>query len=197
VSQANSILDATLADFLGEVASASPAAAGGVSALATTAIAAALVSMCARRSGESWDEASATIGQAERLRGRATALLASAGETYESAVGSLAAADEPAAATPQSDWKLGEAVRAAAVAPASGAEVAADVAELAAQTAAKCDPSCRPDALAACRLADAAAKTCAELVRVNLVVGTGTQAHGAVVAADRSGAALARAGNAI
>jgi formiminotetrahydrofolate cyclodeaminase len=198
VTDGTPILDASLGDFLDAVAGASPAAAGGVGAIAAAAIAAGLVSMCARRSTETWGEASAIAGQAERLRGRAATLLTEAGPAYEGAVRSLDAADGSGDATPQSDWRLGEAVRGAARAPAQGAELGADVAELAAEAAAHCDPSCRPDALAACRLADAAARICTELVGINLVVGAEAQAPAeAVAAADRAAAALARAGHAI
>ncbi len=185
---------ARLADFLDVVADASPGAAAGAGAIVTTAIAAGLVSMCARRSIGVWDEASATAGQAERLRPRATALLDEAVVAHERAIqrlGERGALKD--AGAEQRDWQLGVALRRAAQAPLLCAEIAADVAELGAAAAEHCDPACRPDAVAACRLAEAAAQVCADLVEVNLVVGVeeGTRANAAAYV-DRARAARER-----
>jgi formiminotetrahydrofolate cyclodeaminase len=189
------ILSAPLGTFLDAVADGDPAAAAGGGAIVTTAIAAGLVSMCARRSVEHWDGASAAVGQAERLRSRATALLADAGPAHERAVARLERrADRSDEDSERRDWQLGEALRRAAAAPARCADVAADVAELGAEVLVYCEPDCRPDALAACRLAEGAARICADLVEVNLAVAADEQLRAdAAVSVERARAARERA----
>lgn len=165
-------LSTPLDAFFDAVGDGSPGTAAGAGAVVTTAIAGGLVSMCARRSLEVWDGASAAAGQAERLRSRAAALLDEAEAAHRAAVGRLDdRVQRSREGSPQRDWQLGEALRRAARAPSLCAEVAADVAELGAQVAGRCEPGCRPDAIAACRLAEAAARIAADLVEVNLALG--------------------------
>jgi len=195
MTEGDPILSSPLAAFLDAVADGGPATAAGGGAIVTTAIAAGLVSMSARRSGEQWDGASAAVGQAERLRSRATALLADAGPAHERAVARLERrADRSDEDSERRDWQLGEALRRAAAAPARCADVAADVAELGAEVLLHCEPGCRPDALAACRLAEGAARICADLVEVNLAVAADEQLRAdAAVSVERARAARERA----
>jgi formiminotetrahydrofolate cyclodeaminase len=171
MTDGDSILGAPLEDFLDAVADGSPGAAAGASAVVATAVAAGLVSMCARRSVGAWEGASAAAGQAERLRSRAAALLGEAELAHEQAVERLDdRAHGSAEGSEQRDWQLGQALRRAAKAPSLCADVAADVAELAAEAADRCAPGCKPDAIAACRLAEGAARISADLVDVNLAI---------------------------
>jgi formiminotetrahydrofolate cyclodeaminase len=185
----------SLGDFLDAVADGSPGAAAGAGAIVATSIAAGLVSMCARRSAGSWDAASAATGQAECLRTRAAALLGEAEAAHEQAVERLdRRANESGEAPDQRDWQLGQALRRAAQAPALCADVAADVAELGAETAVRCEPGCRADAIAACRLAEAAARISADLVEINLAVGSDEQLRAAAAgSAEHARAARERA----
>ncbi|MFL5871411.1 MAG: cyclodeaminase/cyclohydrolase family protein [Solirubrobacterales bacterium] len=189
------ILGAPLDRFLDAVAEGSPGAAAGAGAIVATAIAAGLVTMCARRSVETWDGASAAAGQAERLRSRAAALLAEAEAAHAEAVHRLdRRADESSGDSQHRDWQLGQALRRAAEAPSRCAEVAADAAELGAETAGRCEPGCRPDAIAACVLAEGAARIFSDLVGVNLAFGTDERLRDdAAAAARRARAASDRA----
>lgn len=184
-----------LGDFLDSIAAAAPAAATGTVAAASTAMAAGLVAMCGRRSRDRWAEAAATIGQAERLRARATALIEEAGPAYAEAVDRLGRRGEDGErSAEQRDWDLGVALRRAAELPLRCAELAADVAELAADARRSCDPACAPDASAACRIAESAALIGARLVEVNLAVGADEKLRArAESAIARAGVALARA----
>jgi formiminotetrahydrofolate cyclodeaminase len=192
------VVRSSLDEFLDAVAGAEPGAAAGAGAVVATAIAAGLVSMCARRSVETWDGASAAAGQAERLRSRASALLGEAEAAHSQAVDRLGRRTEASPeGAEQRDWQLGEALRRAAHVPALCAEVAADVAELGAETAAHCDPGCRADAVAACRLAEASTMICSHLVEVNLAVGADQQLRSAAAGfAERARAARERASGA-
>ena len=189
------VLRARLDEFLDAVAEGSPGAAAGAGAIVVTAIAAGLVSMCARRSIETWDGASAAAGQAERLRSRAADLVAEAEVAHEQAVDRLERRADGSGEKPeQRDWQLGQALRRAAQAPSLCAEVAADVAELGAETAGRCDPGCRADAVAACRLAEGAAQISSDLVEVNLALGADEPVRGdAATAAERARVARERA----
>lgn len=175
MSAPDSILRTPIGDFLDAVADGSPAVASGAGAIVATAVAAGLVSMCARRSSGGWDEASAAVGQAERLRSRAIEMLGEAVIAHEQAVERLGRADGAGDASEQRDWQLGVALRRAAKVPALCAGVAADVAELGAEAFMHCEPGCRPDALAACRFAEVAAQTSAELVEANLAIAADDQ----------------------
>lgn len=168
----NRILDHSLGSLLELTADESPAFAGGAAAATSLAAAAGLVAMCARRSRGHWDDAPAAAGQAEVLRTRATRLIAESAAAYDLAAELLRPeARDPAGATPARDWQLGSALARAADSPLRCAEVAADVAELAAEVASAADSGFRAEAVAACLLAEAAARIGAHLVEINLATG--------------------------
>jgi len=137
------------------------ASGGGPLAARVTACAAELLAKIARASEERWPEAAGIAAQADSLGERATPLADLAARAYEEAV-----------AASGGDYELGRAYANAAEPPLRIVEAAADVAELAALIAAHCDPARRPDAVAAGLLAAAAAGAAAELVAVNLTVGS-------------------------
>jgi formiminotetrahydrofolate cyclodeaminase len=122
-------------------------------------------------------------------------MLAEAEVAHREAVDRLGRrADEADGNAEQRDWQLGQALRRAADAPSRCAEVAADTAELGAETAGRCEPGCRPDAIAACVLAEAAARIFEDLVEVNLALGTDERLRAdAAAAARRARAARERA----
>jgi formiminotetrahydrofolate cyclodeaminase len=130
------------------------------------ALAAGVLAMAARASGDDWEDSGGVAAQAELLRARAAPLAQLDAETYERA---LAARDDHAGLDEaRRDWEIGKAFAAAAEPPLEIARVAADIAELALEVVTRADQRLRPDALAAAALASAVARASAELVAVNL-----------------------------
>jgi formiminotetrahydrofolate cyclodeaminase len=146
-----------------------PGPAVGSAAALVAATAAALVAKAARTSTAVWDGASGAAAQAEALRHRTAPLAQADADAYAAAVERL---DEPREPDPdRRDFQLGRALDAAAVVPMRIAAAAADIAALAAEVAERGNPNLRPDATGAALLAEAAARTAAHLVEVNLSVG--------------------------
>lgn len=142
----------------------------GSAAALVVATAAALVAKAARTSTAFWADAPAAAAQAEALRARAAPLAQADADAYAAAVERL---DEPREEdADRRDFQLGRALDAAAVIPLRIAASAADVAALAAEVAEHGNPDLRPDAAGAALLAEAAARTAAHLVQVNLAVGS-------------------------
>ena len=130
-------------------------------------MAAALVTKVARVSG-GWSGAGAAIAQSERLRLRTAPLAQSDAEAYEEA---LAALHLPEQLEPEvKDMTLGQVLSRAAEIPLAIAEAGADVACLAAEVADRGAPERRGDAIAAALIAEAAARSAANLVAVNLTM---------------------------
>ncbi len=166
---AESLADIRIGDLLEAIADESTAVASGAVAAATAASAAGLIAMSARRAS-GWDGGSAAAGQSEVLRRRATELIDESAAAFDQAVAELEAGRGPGHdSDAQSDWRLGTALRRAGEAPVEVAGVAADVAALAAEVADCCDESVRPDAVAACLLAESATAIAAHLASVNLL----------------------------
>lgn len=164
-----------------------PGPAAGSAAALVTAVAAALVAKAARTSTAQWEDAQAAAAQAEALRLRAAPLAQADADAYAAAVSQL---DEPRDPDPdRRNFQLGRALDAAAVVPLRIAATAADVATLAAEVAERGNPNLRADANGAAILAEAAARTAAHLVEVNLAVGAEdarvqeARAHAATAAA--------------
>lgn len=167
---AEDLLELELDEILALFASRLAAPGVGSAAALVTAAAAAIVARVARVSGGTWDEASASAAQAMALRARATYLVQASADAHAAAVDQLGATGESHPL--RRDFRLGRALEDAAAVPLRVAEVAADVVELAALVAEHAAHSARPDAVGAAMLAEAAARTSALLVRVNLAVGT-------------------------
>jgi formiminotetrahydrofolate cyclodeaminase len=127
-------------------------------------MAAALTAMAARRSTNVWAEAPGAVAQAEQLRRRAAPLAEATADAYAEAAGML----EDARGR---DHELGLALSRAAEVPLLIAQLAADVAALAKDVAECGDPAVRADATAAALLAQAAARSAAHLVEINLGAG--------------------------
>jgi formiminotetrahydrofolate cyclodeaminase len=125
------------------------------------AAAAALVEMAARASGEDWEDAGGAVAQAAALRSRLEPLIQADAEVLEAALDRLRNTDGH-------DEALGEVLGQAALVPLQITEASACVAQLAAEAADKVRPDLRPDAATAALFAEAAARTGATLVEVNL-----------------------------
>jgi formiminotetrahydrofolate cyclodeaminase len=197
------LLGLSLGEMLEDISEQHVPAAGGSSAALAGALAAALVSMVARSARGRWTDAGGAIAQAEALRARLTALVASDADAYGQARSLLLRAGQdrerrgtavspglPSRDRGQRDFELAEALTAAAAEPLAIAETAADVAALAAWCVEAGGADERADAIVAVVLAEAAACGAAELVLVNLAVrpedALATRAQAAAHAAAQS-----------
>ena len=141
-----------------------PSPSGGSAAALAGAMAASLVVLVGRRS-PTWPEAAGVAAQAGSLRTRLVGLADEDVRAYAAALEALAAARESEGAR---DHLLGVALERAAEVPLRIAGSCADVAELAALAASSGQPQLRPDATTAALLAEAACRSAARLVEVNL-----------------------------
>ncbi len=176
--------------FLDELEAPAPSPCGGTAAAVAAAMAAALVTMVARGSVD-WEDGPGIASRARALRSRLTTL----GGDDSAAFALVMAAMRDRSGTPdQRDFAIGTALVHAAEVPLRIAEAAADVAELAAVATTEGAPQLRPDATAAAALAEAATRTAAHLVEINLsaVPGDG-HSERAEPLARAAAAALARA----
>ena len=168
------LIDAPLRRFLQEVSSEARGPAAGSVAAVTVGLAAALVEMAARSSRECWPGAGGAIAQAKALSARAAPLAQADADAYSEATIALeldrGALDESAR-----DGLLASTLGRAADTPLAIAEAAADVTLLAAEASDQCHPDMRPEALSACLLAEAAGRSAAHLVAVNLATAEGDQ----------------------
>jgi formiminotetrahydrofolate cyclodeaminase len=171
-------LDETLRSFLDRVSAEEPGPRGGSVAALTVAMAASLVTACARGSPGSGGMALEAVA----LRRRAEALAAVGAEAYAQYLTALELHDDAA---------LGVALEHAADAPLQIAETAAETAQLAAAAAERCEPSMQGEAVAGALLAEAATRAAANLVAINLSVGRddGRVRHAKRLVADATAAA--------
>lgn len=151
----------TVDGFLAAVASREPAPGGGAVAALTAANAAALAAMAARFSTGDLAE---LAGPADELRAGLTPLADADAAAYTEV---LAAYRLPKSEVDRKE-RITEALRGAAAVPLRIAEGAARVGELAAQLAVGGNPNLLGDARAAALLAEAATRTAAGLVEINV-----------------------------
>jgi formiminotetrahydrofolate cyclodeaminase len=153
-----------LGEFLDLVASSSPAPGGGGAAVVSASLAAGLACMSARLSGEYLPDAAELAERAEGLRERLSPLARADADVYGRV---LAALRLPADESGRRD-AIDQALGAAADVPLAVAELAREAAEISARLAREGNPNLRGDALTALYLAEAAARSAAELVRLNV-----------------------------
>ena len=180
------LLAAPLDQLLEAIAGEHKSPGGGVAAAVTAALAAAVLSMVARVSGEGWSEAGGMLAQAELLRARAGRLGEAEAQVYGDVLRLLEG--DPGDSSPSRDAELGQALARSAEVPLRIAETSTDIAALARHAAEAGDESVLGDAVAAAVLAAAAAQAAARLVEVNL---------GATAADERVSSARALAGAAV
>ena len=181
--------DATVRAFLDALAAGRPAPSGGAATALAGALGAALVEMSAAL----WrDDAGA--GARERAAAARERLLLAADDDAAEYATVLEAQRLPRERSDRAE-RVAAALRAAAEPPLAIAELAAEVAELAAGVAQSGKASLRGDATAGALLAEAAARTAARLVEINLATAgeTGDAASRALAAAARAAAARERA----
>ena len=163
-------LDLRLGDFLERLGTGNPAPGSGSAAALTVAIAAGLVAMVARRSGDSWDDAGGVAAQALALQARAAPLALADAQVWAQALDALHEASDVGVAH---NGDLEAKLELSAEVPLQIAEAAADTATLAALAAELGEGSYRADAAAAAVLAAAGARAAGHLVSVNLTVSEG------------------------
>jgi methenyltetrahydrofolate cyclohydrolase len=179
--------------FLELLAARAPAPGAGGAAAITGALAAGLVAMTARFSGEQLPAAVDLAEEADRLRERAASLADLDATAYRAV---LDAYRLPAEGDDRERRdKIAAALYRAATTPLDIAEIAARVAELAACVAARANANLRGEAIAAAYLAEASARTAAALVEINAALCSlpGTLSRRAADAVNTALAAAARA----
>ena len=163
-------LELPVRELLNRVAAPEPAPGGGSVLAVTAALAAGILTMAARASGDEWPESAGVAAQAETLRARAQPLALLDAVAYELALATLDAVADSDLDAAQRNWEIGKAYALAAQPPLETARVGADIAELAREVSVRADQRLRSDALAAAALAAAVTRAAAELVCVNLTV---------------------------
>jgi glutamate formiminotransferase/formiminotetrahydrofolate cyclodeaminase len=153
-------------ELLDALEAPAPSPCGGSAAALAGAMAAALVALVARQS-TNWDESRGVAAQSSALRSRLVGLASEDIRAYAAALEALSAAHETEGRG-RHDHLLGVALANAADVPLEIARTAADVAELAALAASAGKEALRPDATTAAALAEAATRSAARLVEVNL-----------------------------
>jgi methenyltetrahydrofolate cyclohydrolase len=155
--------------FLDLVAAREPAPGGGAAAAMTAALAAGLVAMAARFSDARLPSAADAARQADELRTRAAALADQDAAAYGAVLEAYRLPNDGDGAERRD--RIAAALYRAATVPLEIAEIAAQAAGLAAGLAAGGNPNLRGDALAAAHLAEAAARSAAALVDINVGLG--------------------------
>jgi methenyltetrahydrofolate cyclohydrolase len=158
------LYDSNLRLMLDDIAGPSPAPGAGAVAGVVIAMAAGLIASAARRSAD-WDEGKGVSAQAQALRSRVERLAEANEEAYLEALALIEGSFEDGSR----DAAMGKALDTAAELPLAIAECAYDVALLGAEAAQHACRGGAEDAAAASILAEAAARSAAGLVAVNLI----------------------------
>jgi formiminotetrahydrofolate cyclodeaminase len=162
-------LDLTLGQFLDRLAAREPAPGGGAAAAVTVAMAAGLVAMAARFSGDQLEHAEEVAAEAEALRLRVAPLAQADADAYGKVLEALALPRESSAERRQlREETIRRALEGAADVPLTVAEIGANVAELAETVARSGNPNLRGDAVTAGLLAAAGVRSTARLVAINV-----------------------------
>jgi formiminotetrahydrofolate cyclodeaminase len=162
-------LDHPLRRFLEMIAAREPAPGGGSVTAVTASLAAALAAMAARYSAQHVQSSEQLATDAERLARRAAALADADAHAYERVLATSRATR--GLAPDRRREQLRPALVAAASVPLEVAEIGAETARLAARLVVEGSPHVRGDAASAVILAEAAARSAAQLVRINVASG--------------------------
>jgi formiminotetrahydrofolate cyclodeaminase len=157
-------LDLSLADYLDQVAAATPAPGGGAVAATAVALAAGLAAMSAGLSRRQLPDAELLVERTRELQEKAKPLAQRDAAAYGAVLAARALdADDPTRST-----AVREALSAAADVPLEIAAVGVAVLDVAADVVRRGNPNLKGDALTACLLAQAAVLSAAALVELNL-----------------------------
>jgi methenyltetrahydrofolate cyclohydrolase len=163
----------SVGEFCDTVAADTSAPGGGSVAAITGALAASLAAMAARFSKEQWEDAAGAVAQAEALKVRLLPLAEEDSRAYENVLLALQMPKEVDEEV--RDAAIGDALSRAADVPMAIAEAAVDVATLGCELAQRGNPNLHGDAAAAVFLAEAAVRTSANLVEINLATREGDE----------------------
>jgi len=163
------LLDCPVAEFLDRLAAKQPAPGGGGAAAITAAMAAGLLGMAARFSTAQLIDSAGRAAYADRMRTQVAALAEQDAEAYQAVLAAFALPREP---DPQVRRRqVRRALERAARVPTEIAEAACGVAVEAVELAKRGNQNLRGDAFTAAVLAAVAARSAAELVRLNVELG--------------------------
>jgi formiminotetrahydrofolate cyclodeaminase len=182
------LLDCSVAELLDRLAAKQPAPGGGGAAAITAAMAAGLLGMAARFSTAQLIDAPGRAAHADRVRNQVAALAERDAEAYGAVLTAFALPREPGSEV--RSRQIRRALQRAAQVPAEIAELASGIAVEAVELAQRGNSNLRGDAFTAAALAVAAARSAAELVRINVELGklggdlAGRAAHAAGAAAQ-------------
>jgi methenyltetrahydrofolate cyclohydrolase len=179
------VVEKSLTTFLEEVAERTSAPGGGAVSAVAVGMAAALVAMAARFSDKQLASAHDLAEKADVIRAEVLPLAQADAEAY----GALMAAYRLPKEDPGRSEAIAAAAEEAADVPLEIAAFAAESALLAAHLAKEGNPNLKGDAVAAALLASAAARTSANLVRINLDESAAQYAKAAEHAAGAEAAA--------
>jgi formiminotetrahydrofolate cyclodeaminase len=168
------MFDQSVEGFLDDVAARTSAPGGGAVSAVAVGMAAALTGMAARFSDRQLESAHDLAEKADVLRREILPLAQADADAYASLMAALRLPKDD----PGRDDAVATAAREAARVPLEIAAFGAEVALLAARLAEAGNPNLKGDAVAAALLASAAARTCANLVRINLDEGADEYARG-------------------
>jgi formiminotetrahydrofolate cyclodeaminase len=166
-------VDHRLGEFLDLVAKRQPAPGGGAVAAVTVSVAAALVAMAARFSVGRLDGAEAMVRDAERLRSRAADLADADADAYGAVIAAYAGSREE----DEQRERIRAALTRATDVPVQVAQIGAETARLAGRLAVEGKRDVRGDAVTGLLLAEAATRSAAHLVAVNVRAGGGDDQH--------------------
>jgi formiminotetrahydrofolate cyclodeaminase len=163
----------SVAEFCATISAETSAPGGGSVAAVVGSMAASLAAMTARFSKEQWEDAAGAVAQAEALKARLLPLAEEDARAYENVLLALRMPKEVDEEV--RDAAIGDALSRATDVPLAIAEAALDVATLAAELAERGNPNLHGDAAAAVFFADAAVRTGANLVEINLATREGDE----------------------
>jgi formiminotetrahydrofolate cyclodeaminase len=165
-------VDQPLGAFLDLVATKQSAPGAGAAAAVTVSLAAGLVAMAARYSVDRLDGGADLVADAERLRANAADLADADAEAYGEVIAAYATRGDE-----ELEHQLRAALTRATDVPLAIAELGADTARLAGRLATEGKRGLRGDAATAVLLAEAATRSAAHLVDVNVKAGGGDDQH--------------------
>jgi formiminotetrahydrofolate cyclodeaminase len=157
-------LDLSLADYLDQVAAATPAPGAGAVAATTVALAAGLAAMAAGLSGRQLPDADGLASRMRELLARSKPLA----QRDAAAYGEVLAALRSGPPTPERSAAVGQALSRAADVPLEIATIGVAVLDVATDVVRRGNPNLRGDALTACLLAQAAVRAATALVALNV-----------------------------
>ena len=156
-------LDASLEEFLEQVAAATPAPGAGAVSATVVALAAGLAAMAAGLSRRQLTDAEELAAQMRRLQDRVKPLAQRDAAAYGAVLSALAGTPGP-----ERSAAVSEALSRAADVPLEMATIGMAVLDVAADVVRRGNPNLRGDALTACLLAQSAVQAAAALVELNL-----------------------------